>query len=81
MSKVAALCGPAVLAELESICAAVLKELRLSPWEYHWPGKPDSLRIEVSRRIRVLGAEDNLAPNQVKRAVVRSFKRSHEQET
>ena len=75
MSKVAALCGPVVLAELDLICGAILNQLQARPLEYECPEKPESLRNEVTRRVRVIGGEDGLDPNQIKRAVVRSFKR------
>jgi hypothetical protein len=76
MPKVAALCRPVLLAELESICGAILKQLQASPSEYDYPAKPESLRNEVTRRARVIGAEEGLDLNQIKRAVIRSFKRA-----
>lgn len=75
MNKVAAMCGPAALAELDSICNAVLDELLANPSEFDCPHKPDTLRNEVTRRVRVLGVEDRLDKLQIKRAVIRSFRK------
>lgn len=75
MAKVAALCGPSVLAELERICGSILEVLESSPSEYECTAKSERLRNEVNRRVRVLGAEDHLDGRQIKRAVIRSFRK------
>jgi hypothetical protein len=76
MPKSAALCAPNVLAQLDPICGAVLQALQASPAEYHCPAKPERLRSEVNRRVRMLGAEDQLDSQQIKRAVIRSFRKN-----
>jgi hypothetical protein len=75
MAKSAALCAPNVLAQLDPICGAVLQVLQASPAEYHFTAKPERLRSEVNRRVRMLGAEDQLDSQQIKRAVIRSFRK------
>ena len=75
MAKAAALCGPSVLAELERICGSILEVLEARPAEYECPAKSERLRNEVNRRVRVLGAEDELDGHQIKRAVIRSFRK------
>ena len=52
------------LAELDLICGAVLNQLQTNPSEYH-SGERESLRNEVARRVRVIGAEDGLDPNHI----------------
>ena len=75
MAKAAALCGPSVLAELERICGSILEVLEARPAEYECPAKSERLRNEVNRRVRVFGAEDELDGHQIKRAVIRSFRK------
>ena len=75
MAKAAALCGPSVLAELERICGSILEVLEARPAEYECPKKSERLRNEVNRRVRVFGAEDELDGHQIKRAVIRSFRK------
>ena len=75
MAKAAALCGPSVLAELERICGSIVEVLEASPSEYECPVKTERLRNEVNRRVRVFGAEDQLDDRQIKRAVIRSFRK------
>jgi len=75
MAKAAALCGPSVLAELERICGSILEVLEARPAEYECPEKSERLRNEVNRRVRVFGAEDELDGHQIKRAVIRSFRK------
>jgi hypothetical protein len=75
MNKVAALCGPAVLAELESICDAVLNVLLANPAEFECPDKWEALRNRSNATSPSSGVEDRLDNRQIKRAVVRSFRK------
>jgi hypothetical protein len=49
--------------------------LESRPSEYECTAKSERLRNEVNRRVRVLGAEDQLDGRQIKRAVIRSFRK------
>jgi hypothetical protein len=47
MRKSAALCAPSVLAELEVISTAILKQLQATPSHFSYPDKPERLRNEI----------------------------------